>query len=198
MTTPPGADEHRARLNLIRALNGPRLTPPPTPPAPERAPDDWWDRLYGDTKKPSGKPKPARGRSKAAPEAGDVWEDAEPDDESSPQAVRRGTHNPARRAHDAYTALNPRTRVLVYNGSAAGGGWCFGLGQLFSGWITACQHDTGHVGAALALGVGMVIACGVLIDWRTRHWWGPLPWLCRIPLASAVLALALYAPGVTQ
>ncbi|WP_231905028.1 MULTISPECIES: hypothetical protein [Streptomycetaceae] len=30
---------------------------------------------------------------------------------------------------------------------------------------------------------------------RTRRWWWPLRWVARIPLASALLATALYAPG---
>jgi hypothetical protein len=124
---------------------------------------------------------------------------AKEDKEDREAAVARPApaRQAARRAHAAYTQLAPRTRVLIYNGTAAGIGWGFGLIRLFEGWITDCQHDTGHISAALALGTGLVVAAGTLVDRHTRHWWGPLPWLCRTPLASAVLALALYAPAST-
>jgi hypothetical protein len=193
-TTAPGPDERRARALLIRAIEGNRPAPeprpaPPVAPAPHpRA--DWWDRLY-DEEKGSGqdatdtKPRPP------AP----AWEDAQPDDEATPAARRRNDRSPGRRLQAAYVELAPRTRTLLYNGGAAALGWGLGLLHLFSRWITSCQHDTGHISAALTLGAGITIACGALIDRRTRHWWGPLPWLCRTPTATAVLALALYAPA---
>ncbi|MFE9391684.1 hypothetical protein [Streptomyces sp. NPDC006784] len=87
-----------------------------------------------------------------------------------------------------------RTWVLLYNGSAAGLGWAFGLVDLFGGWITGCGRDY-SVTTALLLGSGIVVLLGQVLDRRTRGWWGPLPWICRAPLASAVLALGLYAPA---
>lgn len=150
---------------------GPKDTPPPTNATePEPEPDE---------------------------PAADEWVDAEPDDETTPAAVKRGRHAPARRIQAAYVELAPRTRVLLYNGTAAGAGWVFGLLPLFSDWITAAQHDTGSIGTALIVGTGLVAATGMLVDRRTRAWWGPLPWICRIPLASALAALALYAPAST-
>jgi|GEM_PF-6720587 len=122
---------------------------------------------------------------------------ADPDD-----PVERPPHRPAnparagvRRASAAYLTLAPRTRVLLYNGTAAATGWALGLEPLMRGWITQCGHDTGHTSAALILGVGMTALIGHQVDRRTRHWWPPLAWVCRIPLASALLALGLYAPG---
>jgi hypothetical protein len=32
-------------------------------------------------------------------------------------------------------------------------------------------------------------------DRRTRHWWPGLAWAARIPLATAITALALWAPA---
>jgi hypothetical protein len=201
MTATPGADERRTRANLLRILNGPPAsTPPPAPPAPGRPRGDWWERLYDEEQGDHGGAAPKQRRMppvRKEPASEPGWEDAEPDDESTPAARRRTTHSPGRRLHAAYLDLAPRTRVLLYNGAAAGLGWAFGLVPLFERWITSCQHDTGHISAALVLGAGLALACGILIDRRSRRWWGPLPWICRIPTASAVLALALYAPAST-
>lgn len=44
----------------------------------------------------------------------------------------------------------------------------------------------------------LVLTCAVLLavlwaaDRGTRQWWPPLAWACRIPVASAVLAVSLY------
>lgn len=223
MTTAPGADERRARLILLRALDGGR-------PAPARG-RDWLDDILDDRPTPAGPPpvaprlpdwrkgetadltppapvqppvEPAeQPHSEAAQDPQDPPADDPADD--APAPVKQRPHAPAGRTldpaikHARHTIgqLPARTRALAYTGSAAGAGWLFGLPQQFESWITECGHDTGTSGA-LALGAGLVLACGVLVDRRTRHWWGPLPWLCRIPLASAILSLALYAPGVTQ
>lgn len=128
----------------------------------------------------------------------DDWADeTDPDD-----PVVRDPHRPAnpartgaRRASAAYLALAPRTRVLIYNGTAAGLGYGLGVVPLVKGWIAECGHDTGHISAALILGIAGAGLVAHFIDRRTRHWWPPLAWACRIPLASVLLALGLYAPG---
>lgn len=89
-----------------------------------------------------------------------------------------------------------RRRVLLYNGTAAGAGWALGLAPRCQALITECGQQTHSTSAALTLGVGIILATGLIVDRRTRHWWGPLPWILRIPLASAILALALYTPTV--
>jgi hypothetical protein len=210
MTTAPGADELRARRNLIRALDGVR-----TAPAPGR---DWLDDILDDRPAPAGPPRGAtrlpdwrKGETAdltppapdeppvevAAPEEPPA--DAPEDDAPAPAKARPQAPATPVVGHlrHAYGQVPGRARTLLYTGSAAAGGWAFGLPQRFESWITQCGHDTSTSGA-LVLGAGMVLAAGVLVDRRTRHWWGPLPWLCRIPLASALLALALYAPGATQ
>lgn len=91
-------------------------------------------------------------------------------------------------------ALTPRTRAALYNLGAAGAGYALGLAPLFSSWIADCgQHYS--VGGALILGVGGSLAIAHVLDRRSRHWWPGLAWAARIPLASALLALGLYAPG---
>jgi hypothetical protein len=218
MTAAPGADERRARLNLIRALNGgpavsprprdwlddildDRPTPAGPPPVAPRLPD-WRKGETADLSGPAVErpeqpaPEPAQGPQE--PPAGG-WADEDPDPaRARPQAPAGRALEPAvKQARHAYEQLPRRVRTLLYTGGAAAAGWAFHLPQTFKSWITACGHDTTTSGA-LILGAGIVLACGVLVDRRTRNWWGPLPWLCRIPLASALLALALYAPGVTQ
>ena len=39
---------------------------------------------------------------------------------------------------------------------------------------------------------------GAYASYRARGWWPPLAWTCRIPFSTALLALALYAPGVAS
>lgn len=214
MTTAPGADEVRARRNLLRALNGVRTAPAPgrdwlddildekPAPAPAAAPrlPDWRKGEIADltpppvADEPAEQPQPEAAQDPQEPPAGTPEDDA-------PAPAKARPRTPATPAVEhlrhAYGQLPSRARTLLYTGSAAAGGWAFGLPQRFESWITQCGHDTSTSGA-LVLGAGMVLAAGVLVDRRTRHWWGPLPWLCRIPLASALLALALYAPGATQ
>lgn len=206
MTTTPGADERRIRY----ALHKRGLGYAPQPPAAPASGDEWWDRLYEDADDHHGAATPRRRRipplrrpaaPKAEPEpaeqpeADPEWETAEPVDESTPAAVARDRRSPGRRLNAEYASLPHRTRVLLYNGTTAGTGYTLGIVHLFTSWITGAQNDTGSIAAALIIGTGLVITLGVLVDRRTRPWWGPLPWLCRIPLASAVLALALYAPA---
>ncbi|MFI1161968.1 hypothetical protein [Streptomyces sioyaensis] len=90
--------------------------------------------------------------------------------------------------------LNPRARRLLYNGSAAGLGWYLHIGPPIKHLLEECGREAG-IGASLIVGAGICGAAAVLIDRRTRHWWPPLAWVCRAPLAAAVLALLLYAPA---
>nr|WSX25671.1 hypothetical protein OG690_38675 [Streptomyces tubercidicus] len=90
--------------------------------------------------------------------------------------------------------LNPRARRLLYNGSAAGLGWYLHIGPPIKHLLEECGREA-SIGASLVIGVGICGAAAVLVDRRTRHWWPPLAWVCRAPLAAAVLALCLYAPA---
>lgn len=194
MAASPDADERRARMNLLNALNGPRLTPPPTPPPPPAA-DDWWDRLYDHTTKPESKKKATRKRK---PEPDAQWEDTEPVDETTPGAATRGRRNPARELHTAWAGFDRRTRWITLNGACAGAGWALGLVPLLHSWIADCGQHRGTT-AAICLGGGLILTTAVLDGYpRVHTWWAPLTWVFRIPLASAVVALCLYAPGAAQ
>ncbi|WJY40013.1 hypothetical protein QT196_23550 [Streptomyces sp. P9-2B-2] len=89
--------------------------------------------------------------------------------------------------------LNPRARRLLYNGSAAGLGWYLHIGPPIKHLLEECGREA-SIGASLIVGVAICGAAAVLVDRRTRHWWPPLAWVCRAPLAAAVLALCLYTP----
>lgn len=59
-------------------------------------------------------------------------------------------------------------------------------------------YGLGPAPVSLLLNVGAM--CGGLywvIDRNTRGWWWPTRWVARIPLASAILATALNARGIT-
>ncbi|MEV5957275.1 hypothetical protein AB0M11_26500 [Streptomyces sp. NPDC051987] len=168
MSIEPGADELR-----MRALLKQRIDPKPA---------DWWE------------PKP---------------EPAEPDDEPELETAGRPPvfapapaywprpHVPAVLVHAperAAAAISPRTRRLLYNASAAGAGWGLGLYQRFAWALNDCGTSQG-VPAALVLGIGGALVIAHVWDRRTRHWWPGIAWVARIPLATALLALALYAPA---
>jgi hypothetical protein len=91
-------------------------------------------------------------------------------------------------------ALSPRTRSLLYNAGAAGAGWSLGLYGQFARAVASCGTET-SIGGALTLGIGGCFVIAHVWDRRTRHWWTGLAWAARIPLATAVTALALYAPA---
>ncbi|SES03786.1 hypothetical protein [Streptomyces qinglanensis] len=191
--------------------------PPWRKPAPEpadRHDDDWWDRLYADgtdtgpaadwwtrpPEPPEAELPVPRPQTSAQPQPVEELT-ADPDTpEPAPEPRRRlptiKTGAVDQRAEQVRQHLHVehRTWVLLYNGSAATLGWSFGLVDLFGGWITDCGRDY-SVTTALLLGSGIVVLLGQVLDRRTRGWWGPLPWICRAPLASAVLALGLYAPA---
>lgn len=202
--------------------------PDASAPAPAQPAGDWWADLYDGThpdhhqiRQPPSmrdrlpnwrkgeradlvKPEPeADPEDEPAAEEQDDPEWVETTDPDDPATRRPGTPpNPrrasARRAQDAYASLDGRWRFLLYNGGAAAAGWALGLEPLLLSWINGCFHDTGHASTALIVGVGMVAAAGYGIDRRSRDWWGPLPWLMRIPLMSAILAVLLFAPGAAS
>lgn len=227
MTTEQGADERRIR-QLLRARGvGPDATLPPPPPPPDdwwdrlyadshTRPDspppvaprlpDWRKGKTADLRGPdpdrrdkAAKPVPAAPADddQDEPDEDEGWADVD-DKPDAPVAPGRRPRPAARKqAHTAYLGLPARSRAALYTGTAAAAGYALGLVPLMNGWITNCGNDTSPKSAVI-LGVVLTTACGVLIDHSTRNWWGPLPWLCRIPLASAILALCLYAPGVSR
>ncbi|MEU2134921.1 hypothetical protein [Streptomyces sp. NPDC018352] len=91
-------------------------------------------------------------------------------------------------------ALSAGTLRLLANAGAAGAGYVLGLTPMFWAWIEECGEST-SIGGALFLGGSICLAIGHFWDRRTRHWYPGLAWAARIPLASAITALALYAPA---
>jgi hypothetical protein len=94
----------------------------------------------------------------------------------------------------ASAALSPKTRRALYNASAAGAGWGLGLYQQCARALADCGQQY-SVSGALVLGVGGCLVIAHVWDRRTRHWWPGIAWAARIPLATAFLALALWAPA---
>lgn len=94
----------------------------------------------------------------------------------------------------ARPALSDGTKRLLYNVSAATAGYYLGLAPTIGALIESCGRET-SIGGALVLGAGICLGIAAMWDCRTRHWYRPLAWTARIPLASALTALALYAPA---
>ncbi|TXS78678.1 hypothetical protein [Streptomyces sp. sk2.1] len=103
----------------------------------------------------------------------------------SPKATETGEVKPA---------LSPGTLRLLANAGAAGVGYWLGLVPLIGHAIEDCGRTT-SIGGALTLGGGLVLFIAHVWDRKTRHWNLLLAWGARIPLASAITALALYAPA---
>jgi len=94
----------------------------------------------------------------------------------------------------AAAAISAGTRRFLYNASAAGAGWLLGLYSKFAWALNDCSTTEG-VTAGLVLGIGGSLLIAHVWDRRTRHWWPGIAWAARIPLATAILALALWAPA---
>ncbi|AZK98791.1 MULTISPECIES: hypothetical protein [Streptomyces] len=101
---------------------------------------------------------------------------------------------PSLRSLPARPAISDGTKKLVYNASAGALGYIHGPTEMVGGWIESCGREY-SIAAALVLGSGICLLTAVLWDSRTRHWYPGLAWLARIPLASTLTALALYAPA---
>lgn len=213
--TKPGPDEVRMRGILRRQGVGYDAGPPAAPPRqpdgyePAPAPDAWWDELYSGEQPAPAKPVPAARRpdwwSKGQQtDAGEPEADEEPDAEPTgpgPFAPQPGywprPHIPAAvttTADRAAAAISPGTRRFLYNASAAGAGWGLGLYHQFAHALADCGSQY-SIRGALVLGLGGSALIAHVWDRRTRHWWPGIAWVARIPLATAVLALALWAPA---
>ncbi|MEE1774463.1 hypothetical protein PUR34_41410 [Streptomyces sp. JV185] len=95
---------------------------------------------------------------------------------------------------EAKPALSAGTSRLLTNAAAAGAGYGLGLVPLLGRAIEECERTT-SIGGALVLGGGVVMFVAHVWDRKTRHWDPITAWVARIPLASAITALALYAPA---
>jgi hypothetical protein len=155
----------------------------------EPAEPDWWDELYSsddfaETSKDTDSEEPEA----AASPTNTNWWTPQPGYYPQPHAPAFITDAPSR------IALSPRTRSALYNAGAAGAGWVLGLYGPFAAALDDCGSNY-SVSGALVVGVGGCLIIAHVWDRRTRHWWPGLAWAARIPLATAVLALALWAPA---
>lgn len=169
MSREPEADELRMRAILKRRG---------VAPSPEA---DWWEPQ---TSPVDAEPAPAEetDREPVFTPAPDYW--------PRPHLPAAVTAVPERAA----AAISPGTRRLLYNASAAGAGWGLGLYHQFAYALNDCGSHY-SISGALVLGVGGSLVIAHVWDRRTRHWWPGIAWAARIPLATAVLALALWAPA---
>lgn len=143
------------------------------------------------------------------PDVEDTAEDEpEPAEDTEPRASRRrrlaqavtdGTA--ARWAIPRDTRQRGRVRVLLVTGIAAGIGWQLGYGPFLSASIAHLGQADPKWGVGLGL---LAVAGGLTVDIGLRGGrplaqitsWSLVPaTLARVPLATAVLALGLYAPG---
>jgi hypothetical protein len=193
-----GTDDWWDRLYDDGTDGAVRTAPAPVPaPAGSRLPD--W-RTGEDVLAPAETP----GEKSATAAADQEHAEARDGDRSetadktpaSAAGTGEGVRERVRRHVSLHRDFDYRTRALAYNGAAAGAGWALGLVPTVGGWITDCGSEY-SITAALILGTGICVATAQLWDRRTRGWWPPLAWFCRIPLASCVIALGLYAPAST-
>jgi hypothetical protein len=167
----------------------PADTPPDTPNGPDTGPDKTTDTPPTST---DTVPNEAdTGKDTAAD-----WADTtDPDDpvQRDPWRAANPARVSARILQEQFAGLERRMRWLISTGAGAGIGWFLGLEPVMRGWIADCGHDTSPTGG-LILGLGLVALNSYAIH-LTRGWWPALSWCCRIPFATALLALCLYAPG---
>ncbi|MFJ3587513.1 hypothetical protein ACIQUY_29345 [Streptomyces sp. NPDC090231] len=155
------------------------------------------------------------------PTEADPDPDPEPDPDPDPansaakhkRRIRTRTRTPAQPADEIHAAAEnvaealftdpqQRQRILhvAYNHTAAALGQSVGLLP----WMRENldyygRHSTSN---GAAVGVGVIVVC-LLVEIRSHHWRGRgapialrfLGWVTRVPLACAVLALALYSPN---
>jgi len=152
--------------------------------------DDWWNDLYDDEPDPADEAEEPAAKDDSPPGPG--WWQAEPGYYPRPHVPAALT----RTRHRADAAFSPRTRKLLYNASAAGAGWGLGLYQQCARALADCGQQY-SISGALTLGIGGSLLIAHVWDRRTRHWWPGIAWVARIPLATCLLALALWAPAAT-
>jgi hypothetical protein len=184
VSTDQGADELRMKAILKKRGVGPDSEPPAsgwwepdTTPFAEDEPDEELDATL------DGEDDEEKAASRFAPQPG-YWPRPH-----MPAAVDRLRDR-------APIALSSRTRAFLYNASAAGTGWLLGLYQQFAWAINDCATQQG-IGAAIVIGIGGCLLIAHVWDRRTRHWWPGIAWAARIPLATALVALALWAPAAS-
>jgi hypothetical protein len=168
--------------------------------------DDWLDELYDDDEAWAGE-QPRRRVPKTRGERGNRRNGSAEADGTRVLVEVTHPRDPVRPSiAEAVSDLIPtdpvhlrRIHRVAYNAAAAAAGWMLGV----AGWIGQGLADAGshRVADGVWTGVGMVLLTAVA-ELRTHGWRDPgkhfavraAGWCARIPLASALLALALYGP----
>jgi hypothetical protein len=206
MNTAPGEDELRIRKTLRKRIDGEG----PVATASSASADEWWERLYDETKTDHAGAVPKRRRIPALkrpavakpevdPEEADPeWEDAEPENESTPQAVKLNRRRQEIRA--AYADLDPRIRWVLYNGAAASAGYISGITPHIGAYLASYGHAATGI-TALGLATAAAVAAWKLTGLRAiAGCLGLLPGpvdVIRVLAATAAAGFAAgYAPAV--
>ncbi|MFB7747669.1 hypothetical protein [Streptomyces sp. NPDC056132] len=205
-TTGQAAEDWWERLYAEAETTEPVQQPVPVAPVRTGRLRDWWQKPDGTELQAAADVEPERVEVEEEPveEPGDnpglsSDDEAEPVTEGRWFRTQTGYY-PTRESLvpslPARPAISPGTRRLIFNGTAAGAGYWFGLTPRIVSWIEACGTAT-SIGGALVLGAGICLVTAHFWDRRTRHWMPGLRWVARIPLMSAITALALYAPAAS-
>ncbi|MFD7861844.1 hypothetical protein [Streptomyces sp. NPDC059783] len=98
---------------------------------------------------------------------------------------------------DAQTRARRRRRQLwgAYHGSAAAVGWYIGLADQMSDLLDQAGHSAPAAGLAMAAVTYIVASYLPGLPYMPPALRPITVWAARIPVSTAVLALALYAPG---
>ncbi|MER5482937.1 hypothetical protein ABT024_06935 [Streptomyces sp. NPDC002812] len=177
------------------------------PPAP-----DWWTDLYpetaGDDERalrrrlfnrlhrptpPTTPPGTVTVTVPTQPDTEPRWHQGHPAADQPPQPGVHVTIVPEAAAQPPAWRARIR-RWIAFHGLAAAAGWALGL----TGAIANYLASAGDGGAAA--GAGLILITGIFSYWLPHLQIVPAPlrpavlWVCRIPPASTLLALALYTP----
>ncbi|MDX2922474.1 hypothetical protein [Streptomyces sp. NE06-03C] len=93
---------------------------------------------------------------------------------------------------EAFTGLSPKTKHLLYNGTALGAGLYVGVPQFFTAEVAylAATYDSW---TDFYVVVWYGVAVGILVlDFRTRSWFPLIAWAARIPLVSMIVGALYY------
>ncbi|MFJ7592501.1 hypothetical protein ACIQZO_35050 [Streptomyces sp. NPDC097617] len=93
---------------------------------------------------------------------------------------------------EAFTEMQPKTKHLLYNGTALGAGFYLGVPQFFTAEVAylAATYDS-WTDFYVAIWYG--VAAGItVLDYRTRGWFPLFSWATRIPLVSMIVGALYY------
>ncbi|MCY0957694.1 hypothetical protein [Streptomyces sp. H27-H5] len=108
----------------------------------------------------------------------------------------RDSDTPKQSLYDSIKGMPPKTRHLLYNGSALGAGLYIGVPQFWTAEV-AFLVDTYHswTTSYVVIWYGVALGCFVF-DYKARHWFPLFAWAARVPLVSMIIGVLYYGtPG---